>query len=168
MEEKEGVDDTLDKNNEVEVEATTTSECEVPANHYFVMNMQRLGEITSNMAVVTTSLIPLCLLGVVIFPVAMMINWFAAIMAVVFTVGLVLLRVSFAQMIIVKPETADMVLGFMFGLMNILSIATVVLSIVSIIALSMNKRNRSIGRIVGNVFMIVIACVCFVIKLLAI
>ena len=171
MEDKENID-KVPENESIEEETTKIAEKEqesqaydIPANHYFMMNMQRLGEITGNMAIVAASLIPFCVLGMVLWPFAMVLNCFLAIVAVVCTVGVLLLAVEFSDMILIKPESADFVVELMGSIINILSIAVLVLSIISIVALSMNKKNKSTGRIVGNICMIIFACLCFAMKM---
>ncbi|MBO7218538.1 MAG: hypothetical protein J6V40_01015 [Clostridia bacterium] len=170
MEDKNNLDEKLeeiveDATEDVAVEKQESYTCEVPTNHYFAMNMQRLGEITGNMATVAASLIPLCALGMVMWPFAMVLNCFLAIVAVVCTVGVLLLSVNFSDMILIGPNSVDMVIELMGSVINILSIVTLVLSIISIVALSMNKRNKSTGRIVGNICMIIFVCLCFAMKM---
>lgn len=140
----------------------------VPPKHFFTMNMQRIGEITSNLAVFLACVIPFGLLGMVLLPMAMIMNLFIAIMIVVFTLGLIFLHCSFGDLLIVTKAVVNGNWSeIIFSLMYYSSWALAAVSVISTLALLCNKRNMSVGRIVGNVFMFLFGLVIIVLNFMS-
>lgn len=159
--------DTLTKRVPIE-ESHEVAEDYVPPRHFFNMNMQRIGEITSNLALFLACIIPFGLLGIIILPMAMIMNLFIAIMIVVFTLGLIFLHCSFGDLLIVTKAVAEGNWSeIIFSLMYYSSWAMMVMSVISTLALLCNKRNRSVGRIVGNVFIFLFGLVVIVISFMS-
>ncbi|MBQ9791506.1 MAG: hypothetical protein IJW28_02865 [Clostridia bacterium] len=159
--------DTLTKRVPIE-ESHEVAEDYVPPRHFFNMNMQRIGEITSNLALFLACIIPFGLLGIIILPMAMIMNLFIAIMIVVFTLGLIFLHCSFGDLLIVTKAVAEGNWSeIIFSLMYYSSWAMMVMSVISTLAFLCNKRNRSVGRIVGNVFIFLFGLVVIVLSFMS-
>ena len=159
--------DTLTKRVSIE-ESHEVAEDYVPPRHFFNMNMQRIGEITSNLALFLACIIPFGLLGIIILPMAMIMNLFIAIMIVVFTLGLIFLHCSFGDLLIVTKAVAEGNWSeIIFSLMYYSSWAMMVMSVISTLAFLCNKRNRSVGRIVGNVFIFLFGLVVIVLSFMS-
>lgn len=131
----------------------------VPAKHFFQMNAQRLGQIFSNLSICLAVFSILCFSAMVLYPLASITNVLLAIIAIIFTLGLIFIKFKFSDLLIFDINNSNGVIETSLNLGKYALIAVLITSILSLVFLMLNKRKRSISRIVLSIIFIIISLV---------
>jgi len=150
-----------EKAQEEKVETIKFEPPSLPPKHFLIMNLQRTGEIFSNLAILATVVISLACIGLVIFPLAVVLNYLLAIIVVFFTLGTILVAPGwhFNDLILFNFKDVDIYREFVSNALPYALYVAIGLSAISIIALAFNTKKLSIGRIVASSIFIAAAVV---------
>ena len=162
----------------MEQDKTVQLSASLPANVLLESRKARLANIFFNISVASLILVALCLLSSIITPLL-----FVFTILVLLTVEIVMILCTLGAVFVMKSKPASKVWQLLVGvinssesLMNItafcfnitkwIALVGVITSVISLIAFALNKRDKSIGKITGLIFFIILLGVVFAIHVL--
>ncbi len=157
------------ENNKTKTDLKQNSEKVItPAKNAVLMNCTRLGVILNNFTIAAGVLLLLCFIGMIFYPVAIIVNFFVAIMMIIFTLGLIFLEFTFDDLIIIDGETVNKVVGFITSALPYIFGALLITAAASLVLLLIDKRNRSVPRIALSITILGTVVIGFILMLLGI
>lgn len=149
---------------EKEVALETLTKREVSSKATVQINAMRLGTALSNLGMALLVCSALCFLGTMIFPLLVGINFIIAIVIVIVTLGLILLKYPFSTFIIFNLNSAGEFAPILFQAMSTTSLVALVVSAISFISLIVGGKKVNSGRLICTVVVILLSLVFALMK----
>lgn len=149
---------------EKEVALETLTKRELSSKATVQINAMRLGTALSNLGMALLVCSALCFLGTMIFPLLVGINFVIAIVIVIVTLGLILLKYPFSTFIIFNLNSAGEFAPILFQAMSTLSLVALVVSAISLISLIVGGKKVNSGRLICTVVVILLSLVFALMK----
>ncbi len=124
----------------------------------------KAGKVFSTISVILAIAIICLLVGTVLYPLVVALNYLVAIVIVIITIGTILIKVSFSDLILFKPSMVENFVPIVEKILPFVCYGCIALSIVSLVMMILSKKKGKIGRIVLAVITIALSVFACTVK----
>ena len=134
----------------------------IPTKLVCVMNLQRLGVIFSNISIICSVLFLISLVGIVLYPLAILINIVIIVILFLFTLGIIFFEYPLSTLYVVDSEFLTNAVSYLITSLPYVFGTLLVSSLLSIVFLLADKRNRNKPRIVFSSLVLIAVIIGFI------